>query len=73
MFYVQDPICGELIDWEDAKSTIRFGGQRYYFCCLRCRNKFMVNPAACLSRERTKEASSDSGIPNPSPKGRVSR
>jgi YHS domain-containing protein len=38
MLYVQDPVCGELIAWEDARTIIRFDGQLYYFYCLRCRN-----------------------------------
>jgi hypothetical protein len=27
MIYVQDPVCEELIAWEDARRIIRFDGQ----------------------------------------------
>ena len=46
---VRDPICGMTVDEAIALRTER-DGQTYYFCCERCRQKF-VSPAVATGRE----------------------
>jgi Cu+-exporting ATPase len=37
-----DPICGMTVDEATARKAER-GGQTFYFCCERCRQKFLAN------------------------------
>ena len=50
---VKDVVCGMEVDPDGVLSggVTRYSheGQRYYFCSLRCRNKFVANPDAYLN------------------------
>ena len=39
-----DPVCLMIVDEEDAKLTSTHKGEKYYFCCNWCKNKFDENP-----------------------------
>jgi Cu+-exporting ATPase len=45
-----DPVCGMSLDPAKAKHTAEHGGKIYYFCCARCREKFVADPAAFLDK-----------------------
>lgn len=62
MFYVQCPVCGELIARENARATIRFDRRLYYLCSLLCRNRFVRDSAAFLPHDKTREVPCEPGI-----------
>ena len=45
---VTDPVCGMHIEESSAAGSTDYGGQRYYFCAIGCRDKFVANPASYL-------------------------
>ncbi|MEQ1869241.1 MAG: heavy metal translocating P-type ATPase [Vicinamibacterales bacterium] len=47
---VLDPVCGMRIRPETAAGTHAYAGQTYYFCNLRCRDRFQAEPERYLSR-----------------------
>ncbi len=44
-----DPVCGMTVDVATAKHTAEHDGKPYYFCCARCREKFVAEPARYLA------------------------
>lgn len=40
-----DPICGMKVQIDQAKWSLRYQGQDYYFCSSRCRDKFIQQPS----------------------------
>jgi YHS domain-containing protein len=42
-YIVQDPVCGESLDWQKA-SVINYQGKLYYFCCRSCLARFQKAP-----------------------------
>lgn len=45
MTQVQDPVCGMMIDPNQAAGTSRWNGERYYFCSKACQNQFAASPS----------------------------
>ncbi|MEO5805040.1 MAG: heavy metal translocating P-type ATPase [Devosia sp.] len=45
---VKDPVCGMTVDPQTAKHHVEHGGQTYFFCSAKCREKFLANPAQFL-------------------------
>src|SRR5438270_6697914 len=43
-----DPVCGMTVDPAKAKATAEHAGQKYYFCCAGCAQKFRSNPEQYL-------------------------
>jgi len=41
---VQDPVCGMMIDRDNASSQSTFDGETYYFCSTACKAQFDENP-----------------------------
>lgn len=41
----RDPICGMLVDIDDAVFTSRWMGKDFYFCASGCRDLFAEDPA----------------------------
>ena len=41
---VHDEVCGMTIDTEEAAASCEFQGKRYYFCAVRCKEKFLEHP-----------------------------
>lgn len=39
-----DEACGMTIEQDDAAASVLFQGTRYYFCSIRCRDKFREHP-----------------------------
>jgi Cu+-exporting ATPase len=44
----KDPVCGMSVDIATAKHGAEYLGETYYFCCARCREKFVADPSAYL-------------------------
>src|SRR3954468_17560411 len=44
----KDPVCGMNVDPAKAKATAEHSGQKYYFCCAGCAQKFQSNPEEYL-------------------------
>ena len=39
-----DPVCGMTVSIAGAKHSAEHGGRAYYFCCARCRERFVAAP-----------------------------
>ena len=48
---VRDPVCGALIQPQQAYGSVQFEGERYYFCCPVCQGAFQKNPHLYLTAE----------------------
>ena len=46
-----DPVCGMQVDESRAAASAEHAGQTWYFCCTRCRDRFVADPPAFLPRE----------------------
>jgi xanthine dehydrogenase accessory factor len=44
-----DPVCGMSVDVAAARHVAELGGAVYYFCCARCRERFLAAPALYLT------------------------
>lgn len=44
-----DPVCGMSVTIEGAKHSAEHAGERYYFCCGGCREKFLGDPEKYLN------------------------
>jgi Cu+-exporting ATPase len=40
----RDPVCGMSVDRVNAKHRFKHAGEKYVFCCARCRAKFAADP-----------------------------
>ncbi len=45
---VKDPVCGMIIDPDSAAGQTEYKGQTYYFCGLKCKEKFDLHPEQYL-------------------------
>src|SRR6266568_3608174 len=45
----QDPVCGMSVDPQNAAANLRHGDHTYYFCSLRCLERFRASPDKYLS------------------------
>jgi Cu+-exporting ATPase len=46
----QDPVCGMNVNPAEGNHSHQHSGKTYYFCCVRCAEKFKSNPQAYLNR-----------------------
>jgi Cu+-exporting ATPase len=44
----RDPVCGMSVDMARAKASHAHAGRTYYFCGLKCRDRFVAAPASFL-------------------------
>ena len=58
----RDPVCGMTVARAGARHTADHGGQTFYFCCARCRSRFVAAPEDFLG-DRPRSA------PEPAPEG----
>src|SRR5688572_10176430 len=61
---VIDPVCGMTVDPATAAGNYEYEGTTYYFCAVRCKERFAANPESFLSKP-TPGSESKSQIPNP--------
>ncbi|MDE0049540.1 MAG: heavy metal translocating P-type ATPase [Rhodospirillales bacterium] len=45
----RDPVCGMTVQRDGARHTARHGGRTFYFCCARCRERFIATPEDFLN------------------------
>jgi YHS domain-containing protein len=45
MTTVKDPICGMMVEKENAKYKSEYQGETYYFCNAACKSTFDEDPA----------------------------
>src|SRR5690242_19644704 len=45
---IQDPVCGMSVNEKTAAASSAYNGHQYYFCCLRCRDRFEQQPEAYI-------------------------
>ncbi len=46
---VTDPVCGMTVDPGTAAASFVHDGRTWYFCCMRCQEKFAANPQQYIS------------------------
>jgi YHS domain-containing protein/uncharacterized membrane protein YraQ (UPF0718 family) len=56
-----DPVCGMQVRTADAPARSSFGGQTFWFCSDRCRERFEADPARLASQPAGAEASGGAG------------
>src|SRR6266446_374940 len=50
---VKDPICGMMVDPQKSAAKVEHGGMNYYFCSVRCAERFEKNPENFLAAPGT--------------------
>ena len=55
MSQVEDPVCGMMVDPEDAVGSTTFEGHEIRFCSDQCRREFEVDPAHYYDRIERQE------------------
>ncbi|HEY1502822.1 MAG TPA: heavy metal translocating P-type ATPase [Stellaceae bacterium] len=50
---VKDPVCGMSVDPKKTQHRTRIGGEDYFFCNPKCREKFVADPAKYLAPRPT--------------------
>jgi Cu+-exporting ATPase len=50
----KDPVCGMKVSLEMAKGNLVYQNNTYYFCSLKCKDKFEANPQEFISKEEIK-------------------
>ncbi len=48
----KDPVCGMLVDPENAAGKVKHDGQTYYFCAVSCQQKFEKDPDQYLTERK---------------------
>ena len=46
---VRDPVCGAIIQPQQAYGSVQYKDQRYYFCCPVCQGAFQSDPEMYLT------------------------
>ncbi|MGD1077279.1 MAG: heavy metal translocating P-type ATPase [Candidatus Sulfotelmatobacter sp.] len=49
----RDPVCGMNVNPASAKHVHEHAGEKYYFCCAHCVEKFKANPQGYLNKAAT--------------------
>ncbi len=49
---VKDPVCGMMIDESTAAGQSEYQGETYYFCAIRCKERFDQNPERYVGRDK---------------------
>src|SRR6185436_4715286 len=58
MMLATDPVCGMVVDIDQAPAKQHYKGETYYFCSTQCRDRFDADPQRyASSREATANAS----------------
>ncbi len=45
----KDPVCGMMVDPQKAATRVEHSGKTYYFCSVRCGERFAADPEKFLS------------------------
>src|SRR5271163_2988647 len=49
----KDPVCGMMVDPQKAAKTVEHAGKKYYFCSVRCAERFSEEPEKFLAAPGT--------------------
>lgn len=52
MAKVEDPVCGMMIEPDEAAASSAYSGKTYYFCSTGCKTKFDADPEDFASGKR---------------------
>jgi Cu+-exporting ATPase len=63
---VIDPVCGMKVEPTTAAGEYEYDGTKYYFCAVRCKERFAADPSSFLSPRTTTDP--ESKIQNPKSK-----
>jgi Cu+-exporting ATPase len=66
---VVDPVCGMTVDPASAPASVEHKGQKYYFCCPHCAQKFQAEPERYLNGGRQSSERSLKELTLPAPAG----
>lgn len=55
--HVKDPVCGMMVDDQNAAARSTYQGKTYYFCSEECKNTFDTDPDRYTADERAGAAS----------------
>ena len=58
---VRDPVCGMTVDPASSRHHADHGGNRYFFCGVRCKERFVAEPDRFLAPSQTGHAPALSG------------
>lgn len=58
-----DPVCGMTVDPQTAKQRCDHLGHAYFFCCARCRERFMADPESWLDKQAGPQAKPAPTVP----------
>ncbi len=53
---VTDPVCGMIVEREEAAGESEYQGQTYYFCCEECKELFDDDPTNYVNEETAEHA-----------------
>ena len=48
--FARDPVCGMNVNPATAKYSAEYSGQKYFFCCAHCVDKFLSHPQGYLNK-----------------------
>jgi YHS domain-containing protein len=51
-----DPVCGMIVEPEEADGESDYQGQTYYFCCAECKRIFDEDPTNFVSEQTADHA-----------------
>ncbi|MFQ5428199.1 MAG: heavy metal translocating P-type ATPase [Thermodesulfobacteriota bacterium] len=66
----QDPVCGMTVEKSKAAGSFLYKEKQYFFCSLKCKEKFTSNPREFLSEAAAKETKKEEVKPETEPKTR---
>ena len=55
MAEARDPVCGMIVDTQNAVAEAQYGGTAFYFCSVECQQSFESNPAQYSAAGRSDE------------------
>ena len=58
----RDPVCGMSVERAGARHTAMHEGQTFYFCCARCRERFMAAPENFLGERPPAEPAPEGSL-----------
>ena len=59
---VKDPVCGMTVDPATARHSASHGGETYWFCSARCRERFEAEPERWLNPQPQEPAAGSEGV-----------
>mgnify|MGYP005812546947 CR=1 FL=1 len=58
-----DPVCGMTVDPQTARHRFDHLGHTYFFCCARCRERFMADPQSWLDKQSAPKTAPAPAVP----------